>query len=231
MMPVLYRNFLPGLLLGILGGAAVLRAADVDGELFARTCLVVEEHADATDAEGRPLLFSEESRPGPDKQLSLYLDAGLDVYVLVAAFRQGDGRPVLKWAPEWVRLEPWQELQLPTAAGSEPWTWAEDSGPFDIHLFFLGVDHPGLDGFVALIQAMRAPGTDPALLERQSLRLREMMDAAAAQLEPVRFDPAVTPRAWGGTLRGAKFPWRQLCQKISLDSDGSGYFVYPVPSA
>ena len=229
MMLSLYKNFLLGLLLGMLGGAAVLRAADVDGELFARACLIVEEHADASGAVGKPSLFSGTSRPGPGKQLSLYLDAGQNVYVLVAAFRQGDGHPVLKWAPEWVQLEAWQELQLPVAAG--PWTWVEDSGPFDIHIFFLGMDHPGLDGFVALIEAMRASGADPALLERQSLRLREMMDAAAAQLEPVRFDPVVTPRAWGGTLRGAKFPWRQMAQKITLDRDGSGYFVYPVSSA
>lgn len=199
--------------------------AETAGETFARICLVVEETSPTT-GEIKTSLFDENSRPGSGRRLSLYADANIDAYALVAAFQRDGQTLAYGWLPRLQKLEAWEESHLPM----EPmtWDWTQGGPGFEIHVAILSGTEEDFESVRALVEAMGKSGDDPEMLALQTVRLRESLDRLAAGGEAVRFLPGVTPSAWGGTLRGTNFEWRHSAQKIPLSEQGRGYFIYPV---
>ncbi|MDP3921204.1 MAG: hypothetical protein Q8R76_10425 [Candidatus Omnitrophota bacterium] len=202
-------------------------AAEFESALFARTCLVVQE-THAADAVPKTTLFDGQARPGPGKTLALYVDASIDAYVVAAAL-DSNRELAHGWLPQMVELEPWQGARLPQEGAA--WVWDETPRPFEIQVLFLGKEEPGIGELEKLVGALRLSGDDLDLRRMQTKRLRQMLDAWMQQARPSNFDAGQTPRAWGGVLRGLKFPWKQNSQKIDLDDHGRGFFIYPVEAA
>lgn len=223
-------GFKIGLLLvfGVTIGTSPAVAEDLVAKNFARICLVVEELASEEGGEVSTSVFDENSHPGPGRSLTLYLDASLDAYALVVAFKRKDQTLVHHWFPRFVKLEAWEEFQLPEE--SVTWNWESDTEDFEIHILFMTETDTDFDAFKTIVDAMRQSGEDSQLLALQVVRLHEVLDRWVAEREPITFLPGVTPPAWGGTLRGVDLHWRQNSQKLTLDEQGHGYTIYPVPS-
>ena len=213
----------------ILGKLSSLYAEDSAKESFGRTCLVVEEEKASETGVFQTALFDENSQPGPGRRLSLYLDSSVDTYALVALFNRKDQKLVGGWLPELVKLEAWEESRLPEE--SVNWDWSESGDDFEIHVVFMAESHKDFGALKSLIDSMVQSGEVRELLGLQTVRLREIIDRITSEKEAIRYKPGATPPAWGGTLRGLEFHWRQNSQKIALDEQGYGSIIYPVSPA
>lgn len=216
------------LALGILGNQFILCADNSTTERFARTCLVVQE-VKPGETESQTTLFDLNSKPGPGRRLSLYLDSSIDSYALVALLNRKDQKLTDQWLPQLVKLQAWEESRLPEE--SVNWDWNKRGDDFEIHVIFMASGGKEFETLKTLIDAMQRSKKDGELLGLQTARLREIMDRMTSEKEIIPYKPAATPPAWGGTLRGLAFHWRQNSQKIFLDERGRGSIIYPVSPA
>ena len=64
------------------------------------------------------------------------------------------------------------------------------------------------------------------LLHLQTQKLREEIQGWLGSENPAAFHAGAIPSAWGGVLRGDKFPWRQMAQKVVFGKNGQGILIY-----
>lgn len=190
-----------------------------------RACLTVEE----TSPEGQvPAVhitaFDQNAKPGPGKRLILYADANTDGFILVTAFNAQDHGLANGWQVQWAEIKAWEELSLP--ATPVTWSWAEGSEPFEIYVVFFKKNFEGLADLTTLIAAMQDPANDAKLLDLQAKKLYEDINRWMQGENPAAFHAGAMPSAWGGTLRGIRFPWRQQAQKALLSDNGPGFLIY-----
>jgi hypothetical protein len=199
--------------------------AETENETFGRACLLVEE-ARSTPEGQIPAIsaFDQNSQAGPGKRLVLQADASQDCFILAVAFNRQDGRLTGGWRPQLTELAAWEETQLP----GQPivWDWSQPTGAFEFFVVFLAPNTPSLTELQQLTQALQDLEADPKLVELQAGRLREIVDESLSGQNPSQFLAGMKPSAWGGTLRGAKFPWRPMAQKAGFGRGKSGFVIY-----
>lgn len=202
-----------------------LSLAETENETFGRACLLVEE-AGSTLENQVPTVsaFDETSQSGHGKRLILQADASENCFILAVAFNRQDGGLTAGWRPQLTELAAWEETQLP----GQPvvWDWSQPTDPFEFFVVFLEPDAPSLPELGNLTQALQNLEADPKLVELQAGRLREIVNEGLSGQNPSQFLAGMKPSAWGGTLRGAKFPWRPMAQKAGFGRGKSGFVIY-----
>jgi hypothetical protein len=202
-----------------------LSAQEESSETSARACLAVEETAPGGTGFPRVTVWKENEAPGPGKQIVLFADSSIDAYVIAAPFSAGGEGLANHWKPQFAELPAWQEMRLPVPPTA--WNWETGAEPFELRVAFVEKNRTGIDEVKQLIEAMQAPQADENLLAMQARKLRETMDQWMATKDLSAFHAGALPSAWGGTLRGAQFPWRQMARKVAFDGEGRGFLTYP----
>ena len=199
--------------------------AQSGAEVEGRVLLVVEEAPAAESNAGvKPAIFDENSKPGPGKHLGLYADADSDSFLLVVALHPNERRLANGWRPELVSLTAAEEIFLPKSPAT--WDWNEGSDPFELYVVFIPKSAAGVADLRALVTAMQNPAAEAQLLDLQTNKLREQILNRMDHQDPAAFHAAQIPQAWGGTLRGAKFAWRPMAQKVPFSDEKHGFLIY-----
>ncbi len=128
------------------------------------------------------------------------------------------------WLPQLVELKAWEELSLP--APPITWSWHEGSEPFEIYVIFFKKTFPEISELAILVTAMQNSGAGTKLLDLQTRKLRDRINRWMGGQNPNDFHAGVVPSAWGGTLRGNRFPWRKQAQKAILSNRGHALLIY-----
>ena len=200
-------------------------ALEETAESYGRACLAVEEFSLKTNEKITESAFSTQtSQPGPGKRLALYTEANVDALLFAVAFNDRDRKLANNWKPQLVEMNAWEERHLP--APPVTWDWKEGSEPFEIYVVFLKKTSEGSEELKTLVQALQNPAADPKLLNLQTQRLREMIQGWTANQDLTQFHAGAAPTAWGGTLRGAGFPWRQMAEKAVFGTNGRSFLIY-----
>lgn len=228
-MNTLKRLFLLFLLLGIFYPAFFLPISPAleppSTEAYGRACLGVEEFSSPEDETAmKTVVFDKNSKSGPGKRLVLYADSTIESVLLAVAFDSRTRELANDWKPQLIEMKAWEEQRLPVAPVI--WSWSEGSEPFEIYVVFLKKTSEGLEELETLIQAMQHSETEPQLLNLQTQRLREIIQGWTANQDLTRFHAGQTPAGWGGTLRGAGFPWRQTAEKAVFGTNGRSFLIY-----
>lgn len=192
-------------------------------QVYGRACLTVQE--ENLERGGLPEIkvFDQTSTAGPGRKLVLYADSEAEGYVFAAAFRSEDHALARDWRPQMAELRPGEAVALPAEGAG--WNWETGAGPFELMVVFLAKDAAEGASWATLVGAMQDPAADPKLLELQAGKLREQMLGLMGTPDPSVFHAGSAPSAWGGTLRGFSFPWRQMAEKVPL-REGRGVLVY-----
>jgi hypothetical protein len=206
--------FLQALAAGLLVSAV---AAPVDeSRPYGRVCIGVvtgetEEPLKVITGEtkGPPQANSE---PRADSRLVVHADANKPCQMLVFACNVRDGKLAHDWLPQLAELPPWREVLLPEA--SRVWKWSADSEPIDIYVLFVSPNSEEAHELKILIMAMLNPTVDRELLDRQSVKLRELA-TRSRESETIRVVKPGRVEA-GVTYRGSSFPWRDYASKANF---------------
>lgn len=167
--------------------------------------------------EREPFGLSRSSRPGPGKQIQLWIAAEDTCSVLIAGINRL-GQTAWPDQPLLVRLKPHDNLQLPSAGG---WKWETPGGVAEIDVLFLDSRSPELPHLAQLTEAMHQP-VAPAVRNRQIAELRRMMDALTQRnAAGAEYSLKTDPVSLAGLLRGMGCDWCRDAQKISLPPGGS----------
>ena len=73
---------------------------------------------------------------------------------------------------------------------------------------------------------MQNPSADSKLLDRQTKKLREIIQRWIKAEDHSMFHAGAVPSAWGGTLRGSRFPWPQMAHRVEMDDNGRAFLIY-----
>ena len=189
------------------------------GKPYGRACLALAE------PEGDKLL-EETAQAGEGKSFVVYLDANRPCLAFIAAFTRKEGRLANDWQPLLVELPEWEAQRLPSKP--QVWEWTKEGEPFDVQVFFLARDTPGLDKLRALVKAMSGDGREAALAKLQERQLREVLAPWVADESAVAARPANAPARIGGTARaaGAEFPWRDYARSVNFSAEKPGVITF-----
>ena len=202
----------------VAGLIAAMGAPAVDEEKsFGRVCIgvVSEQQEHALDAQ---------SKPGPDTSITVHAEANEHCQLLVFALNARDGKLIHDWRPQFVDLPPSEEVQLPDT--SSPWKWSGARGPVDIYVLFLHPNSKDCRELKALIAAMLNPNVQRALLDRQSLKLRELATRSCARESEIIHVAKLKRVQVAATYRGASFPWRAHASEANFSEANPGLLIF-----
>ena len=146
--------------------------------------------------------------------------------MLLFALNTRDGKLANDWRPQFVDLPPWEEVQLPEAP--DTWKWSAASGPVDIYVLFL---HPGSTEareLKTLVMAMLNPNIERRVLERQTVKLRELATRSGVISAEMVYVAKVTRVELAATYRGASFPWQRHASAANFSKAMPGLLIFRV---
>jgi hypothetical protein len=201
----------------LLGVGLVVAAAQAVDQTkpYGRAALALAE----ADGE-KPL--DETAQPGEGKSLVIYLDANTPCIALIVPFNRKGEKLVNGWTPLLVEVGEWDAQRLPRKP--QVWEWKPSAEPFDVQVFFLAKETPGVDKLRTLIKAIAAPGREATLARLQEQQLRELVARWLADESSVVARPPSAPARIGGTLRatGGEFPWRDYGRSANFSAERPG---------
>jgi hypothetical protein len=212
------RQFFVRILLAMAFAITPAQAAD-QTKPYGRACLAL------ANAEGEKPL-DETAQPGEGKSLVVYLDANTPCVALIVALnRKGEGL-VKEWQPALVELAAWEPQRLPPKP--EAWEWKQAVDAFDVQVFFLDREAPGLNKLRALLTAMARKERDATLVKLQERQLRELLAPWQADDSAVVARPSSAPVRTGGTVRGIRkeFAWRDHAASANFSAERPGVISF-----
>jgi hypothetical protein len=194
-----------------------LGASPVDeSKPYGRVCIgvVTGEKEEALQAQ---------SKPGADTFIVAHADATERSQMVLFALNARDGKLANDWRPQFVELPPWEETLLPEAPVA--WKWSANSGPIDIYVLFLHPNSKDAHELKVLVTAMLSLSVEKTLLDRQSVKLRELATRSGGEIakvvKPVRAQV-------GATYRGATFPWRNYASRTNFSEAKPGLLIFRI---
>jgi len=190
---------------GLLGS---MFAAPVDERRpYGRVCIGV-----VTGEMEEPLQAS--SKAGPNTHIVVHADANERCQMLVSVFNASDGKLAHNWLPQLVELPPWEEVLLPEPPSA--WKWPVGSKPFDVYVLFTHPSSEDARDLKSLVTAMWRATTNSELLDRQSVKLRELATrSGATQAEIINVAKADRVEV-AATFRSGTFPWREYASRVNF---------------
>jgi hypothetical protein len=202
------------LVVGLLAG--VIAAPVDERKPYGRVCIGVV----TGEIEG-PLQAT--SKSGGDTQIVVHADANERCQMLVFALNASDGKLAHDWLPQLVELPPWEEVLLPEAPSV--WKWGAGSKPFDVYVLFVHPNSEDARQLKILVTAMLSPTTSRELLDRQSVKLRELATRSgvtqAEIIKPGRVEVATSSR-------GAPYPWRDNASRANFSEANPGLLIFRI---
>jgi hypothetical protein len=165
------------------------------------------------------------SSPRADSHLVVHADANERCQMLVFAWNVRDGKLARDWLPQLVlELPPWQEVLLP-----EPpriWKWSMDSERIDVYVLFMSPNSEESRELKTLITAMLNPTVDKELLDRQSVKLRELATRSCGgeNIKVLKLRPVEVAT----TYRGSTFPWRDYASEATFSEAQPSLFIFRI---
>jgi hypothetical protein len=142
--------------------------------------------------------------------------------MLVFALNARDGKLAHDWLPQFVELPPWEEVLLPEAPSA--WKWSAGSEPFDVYVLFVHPNSEDARKLKILVTAMLSPTTNRELLDRQSVKLRELATrSGATQAEIIHGRVEVA-----ATSRSSTFPWRDYASRANFSEAKPSLLIFRV---
>ena len=209
----------------LLGNLAIARADVDETRPYGRVCVTVMGPAERQEEPFRPVLH-----PGPGERIGVCVDANVSCQMLIAAFHPATGRIVNNWLPQMVELAEWEETRVPK--NPIVWKWLPGSEPFDIYVLFADNKSPDLKELQSLLAAILKSGSNAPLLERQSVKLRELITRSIVDPEKARSKLPSERAEIGGTYRGmgssgVGFAWRKYASSVNFSETKPGLLIFP----
>jgi hypothetical protein len=202
----------------VAGIMAVMGAPPVDeSKPRGRVCIGV-----VTGEEEQPL--QAQSKPGADTFIVAHADANEHCQLLIFALSARDRRLAHDWRPQFVDLPQREEVQLP-----EPpvvWKWSEASGPVKVYVLFLHPNSKDSRELKTLVRAMLNPNIERALLDRQSVKLRELATRSGVRQGEIVHVAKVRRVQVAATYRSANFPWRAYASAANFSETKPGLLIF-----
>jgi hypothetical protein len=202
----------------IAGIVAAIGASPVDeSKPYGRVCIGV------VTGEGEQPLHAQ-SKPGDDTFIVAHAEANEHCQLLIFALSARDGKLAHNWRPQFVDLPQWEEVQLPETP--VVWKWSESFGPVNIYVLFLHPNSKDARELKALVTAMLNPDLERALLNRQSVKLRELATRSGARQGEIIHVAKVRRVQVAATYRGASFPWRAYVSAANFSEAKPGLLIF-----
>jgi hypothetical protein len=204
----------------LVGGFALADNGVDESRPYGRVCVTV-----LGPSEGREEAFRPASRPGPGERISVSADANVSCEMIVAAFHPATGRIANHWMPQMIELAEWDETRLPKSPAA--WNWPAGSDPFEIYVLFADSKSPDVKALQSLVAVMLQSGANGPLLDRQALKLRELITRSIVEPEKARQTSGRSEI--GGTFRGGSFRWRPFASRVNFNETKPGLLIFPGP--
>jgi hypothetical protein len=175
-----------------------------------------------TEQQEQPL--SAGSKPGPNTSIIVHAEANDHCQLLIFALDARTGKIVHDWRPQFIDLPQWEEVQLPEE--SAPWNWSQAQGPINIYVLFLHPSSKECHELKALMSAMLNPNVSREVLDRQSLKLRELATRSCAREGEIVHVAKVKRVQVAATYRGANFPWRAYASAANFSEAKAGLLIF-----
>ena len=202
----------------VAGIVAAMGASPVDeSKPYGRVCIGV-----VTGEKELPL--EAQSKPGADTFIVAHAEANEHCQLLIFALSARDGKLAHDWRPQFIDLPPWEEVQLPETP--VVWKWSEASGPVNVYVLFLHPNSKDSRELKALVTAMLNPNLERALLDRQSVKLRELATRSGARQGEIIHVAKVARVEVAATYRGANFPWRAYASSANFSEARPGLLIF-----
>ena len=199
--------------------AGIARAQAVDeAKPYGRACVTVVDAAAKTEA-----LFTAGTPPGPERFVTVHLDASAPCEALVAAFAKKDGRLAFGWRPAVVALAEWEEQ----AVGAQHWAWKSAAEPFEVFVLFFAPGSADAAQLKKLVAAMQEPKIEAKLIEMQTNKLHELIGHAMADRDLSKFTAKAQPSDVAGVMRGDSLPWRKFARGANFTAEQPGVVIFP----
>ena len=140
------------LVIGLSLATGCSRAQAVDeAKPYGRACVTVVDAAAKTEA-----LFTAGTPPGPERFVTVHLDASAPCEALVAAFAKKDGRLAFGWRSAMLALPEWEEQPV----GEQHWAWKSAAEPFEVFVLFFAPGSADAAQLKKLVAAMQEPKSE-----------------------------------------------------------------------
>lgn len=165
-----------------------------------------------------------QSKPGADTFIVAHADANERCQLLLFALNARDGKLAHDWRPQFVDLPQSEDVQLPETP--IVWKWSAGSGPIDVYVLFLHPNSKDAHELKVLVTAMLNPNLERTLLDRQSVKLRELATRSVAGQAEIIQVAKVKRVQVGATYRGATFPWRSFASVANFNEAKPGLLIF-----
>jgi hypothetical protein len=216
-MRVLLVAIWVGLAAGVCGATAVDEAKP-----YGRACVTVVDAAAKTEA-----LLAAGTPPGPERFVTVHLDANSPCEVLVVAFAKKDGRLAFGWRPAVLTLPQWEERTV----GQGRWAWKQTGEQFEVFALFFAPGSADAAQIKKLVAAMQEPKSEAKMIEMQTQKLHELIGHAMADKDLSKFRAKEKIVEVAGAVRGDSFPWREFASGANFITEQPGVLIFPSASA
>jgi hypothetical protein len=201
----------------VAGAMAAMGASPVDeSKPYGRVCIGV-----VRGEKEEPL--QAESKPGADTFIVAHAEANEPCQMLLFALNARDGKLARDWRPQFVDLPQSEEVQLPDTR--TVWKWSASTDPVHIYVLFLHPNSKDARELKVLVTAMLNPSVERRLLDRQSVRLRELATRYGTRQGEIVQVVKDKRAEVGGTYRGA-FPWRRYASTTNFSEVKAGLLIF-----
>ena len=162
-------------------------------------------------------------KPGADTFIVAHADATEHCQMLLFALNVRDGKLAHDWRPQFVELPPWEEVLLPEAP--VVWKWSTNCGPVDVYVLFLDANSKDARELKVLVTAMLNLNVERTLLDRQSVKLRELATRSGGEIPKVVKARSVEV---GATYRGGTFPWHNYASRTNFSEAKPSLLIFRI---
>jgi hypothetical protein len=203
----------------VAGIMAALGIPSVDkSKPYGRVCIGV-----VTGEKEEPL--QAQSKPGADTFIVAHADANERCQMLLFALNARDGKLAHDWRPQFVELSPREEVLLPEAPIA--WKWSAGSEPFDVYVLFVHPNSRDAHELKVLVTAMLNPNLERTLLDRQTVKLRELATGSGARKREIIYAAKVKRVETAVAYRGS-FRWRDYASVANFSEATPALLIFRV---